>query len=163
MWLQIRLMLLVGLMLSILYFIIAAISYTFGIRGYSYYFILIGFAILIVIIQYLIGPKTVEWSMKIKYVSESQYPKLFQMVREQSDNAGLPNAPKIGVSQLKIPNAFAFGRSQRSARVCVTQGILDILGIQGHVLGAFILGFPAVKYLRTTPRSPLKIKGLEDL
>ena len=43
------------------------------------------------------------------------------------------------------------------------QGILDILGIKGHVLGAFILGFPAVKYLRTTPRSPLKIKGLEEL
>ncbi|MFX1364116.1 MAG: nitroreductase family protein [Promethearchaeota archaeon] len=42
-------------------------------------------------------------------------------------------------------------------------GILDILGIEGHVLGAFILGYPAVKYLRTTPRSPLNIKGLEDL
>ncbi|MFX1503733.1 MAG: nitroreductase family protein [Promethearchaeota archaeon] len=43
------------------------------------------------------------------------------------------------------------------------KGILDILGIKGHVLGAFIVGYPAVKYLRATPRSPLEIKGLEDL
>ncbi len=39
--------------------------------------------------------------------------------------------------------------------------ILNILGIKGHVLGAFTLGFPAVKYRRTVPRPPLKIKGLE--
>ncbi|MFX1339636.1 MAG: nitroreductase family protein [Promethearchaeota archaeon] len=39
--------------------------------------------------------------------------------------------------------------------------ILKILGIKGFVLGAFILGFPAVKYRRTVPRAPLKIKGLE--
>jgi heat shock protein HtpX len=120
-------MLLLGLMLSVLYCIIAGIGYILGLRGTSFYIILIGLALIIVIIQYLIGPKTVEWSMKIKYVSESQYPKLYQMVRELSDSAGLPKTPKIGISQLKIPNAFAFGRSQRSSRVCVTQGILDIL------------------------------------
>ncbi|MFX1311712.1 MAG: nitroreductase family protein [Promethearchaeota archaeon] len=40
--------------------------------------------------------------------------------------------------------------------------ILNILGIKGYVLGAFTLGYPAVKYLRTTPRPPLKIKGLEN-
>ena len=40
--------------------------------------------------------------------------------------------------------------------------ILNILGIRGQVLGAFTLGFPAVKYRRTTPRPPLKIKGLEN-
>ncbi|MFX1573349.1 MAG: nitroreductase family protein [Promethearchaeota archaeon] len=40
--------------------------------------------------------------------------------------------------------------------------IMNILGIKGYVLGAFTLGYPAVKYLRTTPRPPLKIKGLEN-
>jgi len=29
------------------------------------------------------------------------------------------------------------------------------------VLGAFILGYPAVKYRRAVPRPPLKIKGLD--
>jgi len=39
--------------------------------------------------------------------------------------------------------------------------ILKILGIKGMVLGAFTLGYPAIKYRRTVPRPPLKIKGLE--
>ena len=39
--------------------------------------------------------------------------------------------------------------------------ILNILGIKGMVLGAFTLGYPAVKYRRTVPRPPLKIKGLD--
>jgi nitroreductase/NAD-dependent dihydropyrimidine dehydrogenase PreA subunit len=39
--------------------------------------------------------------------------------------------------------------------------IMNTLGIKGYVLGAFTLGYPAVKYLRTTPRPPLKIKELE--
>jgi len=40
--------------------------------------------------------------------------------------------------------------------------ILNILGIKGQVLGAFTLGYPNVKYRRTTPRPPIKIKGLEN-
>jgi nitroreductase/NAD-dependent dihydropyrimidine dehydrogenase PreA subunit len=40
--------------------------------------------------------------------------------------------------------------------------ILNILGIKGMILGAFTLGYPAVKYHRTTPRPPLKIKGLKN-
>ena len=39
--------------------------------------------------------------------------------------------------------------------------ILKIIGVRGMVLGAFTLGYPAVKFLRTVPRPPLKIKGLE--
>ena len=41
--------------------------------------------------------------------------------------------------------------------------ILGILGIKGHVFGTFTLGFPAVKFRRTPPRSRLNIKGLEEL
>jgi len=45
--------------------------------------------------------------------------------------------------------------------VSANREILKILGIRGFVLGAFTLGFPAVKYQRTVPRAPLKIKGLD--
>lgn len=45
--------------------------------------------------------------------------------------------------------------------IAMNRDILKILGIKGYVLGAFTLGFPAVKYRRTVPRAPLKIKGLE--
>ena len=114
-------------MLAILYGIIAGIGYLLGVRGASYYIFLIGFALLIVVIQYVIGPKTVEWSMKIQYVSKKNYPKLFAMVEELSTHAELPKIPRIGISKLQIPNAFAFGRSKKDARVCVTEGILNLL------------------------------------
>jgi len=39
--------------------------------------------------------------------------------------------------------------------------ILEILGIKGLVLGAMTLGYPAIKYIRTTPRAPLDVEGLE--
>ena len=35
--------------------------------------------------------------------------------------------PKVGISRLAIPNAIAFGRTQRDGRVCVTRGILNLL------------------------------------
>jgi len=127
MWLQLRLYLLVGLLFAILYGIIAFIGFLLGVQGMTYYFFLIGFAVVLVLIQFMIGPKTVEWSMKVKYVSAEEYPELHQMIKNLSAKAGLSKTPKVGVSQLQIPNAFAFGRSRKDARVCVTQGILDLL------------------------------------
>ena len=127
MWLQLRLYLLIALLFSILYGIIIVIGYLIGLQGSNFYLFIMVFAILLIFIQYLIGPKTVEWSMRVKYVTPNQYPKLFQMVQRLSEKANLPNPPKIGVSQLQIPNAFAFGRTQKDSRVCVTEGILQIL------------------------------------
>jgi heat shock protein HtpX len=127
MWLQLRLYLLVGLMFAILYGILVGIGYYLQITGFFFYLFIIGIAAGFVLIQFLIGPKIVEWSMRIKYVSEQEYPRLHQMVAELSEKAGLPNKPKVGISQLPIPNAFAFGRTKRGARVCVTKGILDLL------------------------------------
>ena len=127
MWLQLRLYLLVGLMFAILYGIIVSIAYLLGYSGFTFYVLIIGFALALILIQYAIGPKIVEWSMRIKYIKENEYPKLHQMVAELADKAGLPKKPKIGISKLQIPNAFAFGRTQRGSRVCVTEGILNLL------------------------------------
>jgi heat shock protein HtpX len=127
MWLQLRLYLLVGLMFAILYGIIVGIGYLLGYSGSTFYVFIIGFALVLILLQYMIGPKIVEWSMRIRYVNEKEYPKLHQMVGELADKAELPTKPKIGISKLQIPNAFAFGRTQRGARVCVTEGILNLL------------------------------------
>ena len=76
--------------------------------------------------QYLISPALVGWTMKIKWVSEKEAPELHRMVAELAEKANLPK-PRVGISQLSIPNAFAFGRTRRDGRICVTQGILNIL------------------------------------
>ena len=140
MWLQLRLYLLAGLMFAILYGIFVGIGYYLQITGFYFYLFMIGIAAGIVLLQYLIGPKIVEWTMRVKYVSEQEYPKLHQMVTELAEKAELPNKPKIGISQLPIPNAFAFGRTKRASRVCVTKGLLDLLNedelkaVLGHEL-----------------------------
>lgn len=127
MWLQLRLYLLIGLMFAILYGIIVGIGYLLGYSGFTFYILIIGIAVLLIFIQFMIGPKTVEWSMRIRYVKENEYSKLHQMVGELADKAGLPKKPRVGISKLQIPNAFAFGRTKRDARVCVTEGILSLL------------------------------------
>lgn len=127
MWLQFRLYLLIGVMFAILYGIIVGIGYLLGFSGFTFYLLIVGIAILFILIQYLIGPKTVEWTMRVRYVDEKEYPKLHKMVAELSEKAGLPRKPKIGISKLQIPNAFAFGRTKRGSRVCVTEGILKLL------------------------------------
>jgi heat shock protein HtpX len=48
------------------------------------------------------------------------------MVEELAMNAGIPK-PKVGISEVNIPNAFAFGRTKGDGRVCVTRGILHLL------------------------------------
>ncbi len=123
MWLQTRMFLLVALLFGILYGVFTGIGAWMGV-GSAWTYIILGFAFLG--FQYLIGPSLVGWSMKIKWVSEKEAPELHQMVAQLAERANLPK-PRVGISQLAIPNAFAFGRTQRDGRICVTQGILKIL------------------------------------
>ena len=93
----------------------------------------------IVFIQFLAGPFIVEKTMGVKYVKEEQAPELHRIVSDLAMTAGLPK-PKIGISETSIPNAFAFGRTQKDGRVCVTRGILNTLdreelkAVLGHEL-----------------------------
>ncbi|MCD6541755.1 MAG: M48 family metalloprotease [Thermoplasmata archaeon] len=126
MWLRLRLLLLVGLLFAILYTLFSLIGFALGLREIYFYVFMLLLAGILVFIQYLIGPKVVEISMMVKYVSEKEYPELHRIVEELSREAGIPK-PRVGVSGLNIPNAFAFGRTKRDARVCVTKGLLNLL------------------------------------
>ena len=123
MWLQTRMFLLVAVMFGILYGVIVGIGTWMG-AGSAITYLVIGFGILF--LQYLIGPSIVGWTMRIKWVSEKEEPELHRMVTELAHGAGIPK-PKVGISKLNIPNAFAFGRTQGDGRVCVTQGIVRLL------------------------------------
>ncbi|MFB0519852.1 MAG: zinc metalloprotease HtpX, partial [Desulfatiglandales bacterium] len=83
-------------------------------------------AVLFMGLQYLIGPSMVSRMMKVKWVSEEEEPELHRQVAELAQRAGIPK-PKVGVSQRSVPNAFAFGRTIRDGRVCITQGIQRLL------------------------------------
>lgn len=131
-----RLYLSIALLFFLLYVIVTLIGYFLGFGGPTLYAIL---AIVIVLGQYLLGPKLVEMSMKVRYVSPQEAPKLHAMVDDLAMKAGIPK-PKVGISDINIPNAFAFGRTKKDGRVCVTRGILQILdegelkAVLGHEL-----------------------------
>lgn len=123
MGLQMKMWLLVVLMFGILYGVLTGIGSYMGVGNATSYIIL---AVLLMGFQYLIGPSLVSMMMKVKYVSEKEEPELHRMAAELAQQAGIPK-PKVGISQLSIPNAFAFGRTQGDGRVCITQGIRRLL------------------------------------
>ena len=137
MWaLKLRMWLLLIILFAIVYAVVSWISYAAGITNFYFYLIL---SLAMMFIQYMIGPKLVEWTMRVRYVKREEYPRLYQMVESLAMRAEIP-APKIGVAQIALPNAFAFGRGRKDGRVCVTEGILKLLNeeelkaVLGHEL-----------------------------
>ncbi|MHC1635134.1 MAG: zinc metalloprotease HtpX [Candidatus Methanospirareceae archaeon] len=123
-WLKIRMGLSVILLFAVIYAFLSLIAYLTGV-GTPLIFAILASAI--VGIQFFIGPKIVEMTMRVRYVSEYEEPELHRIVEELSMKAGIPK-PKVGISEMPIPNAFAFGTSKRRARVCVTRRLMEMLG-----------------------------------
>lgn len=121
--LKLRMWLLVAVLFSIVYGIVVAISYSMGVYNFWFYLLL---SLVFLGVQYLIGPKLIEWTMRVKYVSKSEFPKLYATVSDLANAARIP-MPRVGVADTSIPNAFAFGRWSADGRVCVTRGILNLL------------------------------------
>lgn len=134
--LHIRMWLLLSVLFALVYAVVVMVGKAMGVVDFYVYLLI---SLVMMVLQYLIGPKIVEWSMHVKYPSRSEYPRLFQMVENLAHKAGIP-VPKIGVAQIAIPNAFAFGRGLRDGRVCVTEGIINLLNdeelkaVLGHEL-----------------------------
>jgi len=122
-FLQLRMYGLLAVLFAIVYALVVVIGTSMGMASFNFYLI---FSFVLMFIQYMIGPKMVEWSMKCKYVTREEQPSLFAMVEDQAQAANIP-MPKVCVSPLQIPNAFAFGRGRFDGRVCVTQGIMGLL------------------------------------
>ena len=78
-------------------------------------------------------------AMGAKEVSPQEAPGLHAMIEKLCIQADLPK-PRIAVADTDLPNAFATGRSQKSATVCATTGIMRTLspseleGVMAHEL-----------------------------
>lgn len=118
-----RLIFAIALLFAIIYALLLLIAYVFG---YGQPIVFAVLAVIIIAIQYAVSPKIVEVSMKVKYKSREEAPKIYAMVEKLASKAGIP-MPKVGISEIDVPNAFAFGRSVKDGRVCITRGLLNRL------------------------------------
>ena len=85
------------------------------------FILVIGFGILFV--QYFFSDKIALYSMGGKIVSREQAPQLHGIVDRLVAMADMPK-PTVAIAQSDIPNAFATGRNQTHAVVCVTTGLM---------------------------------------
>ncbi|WP_222915292.1 zinc metalloprotease HtpX [Natrinema sp. SYSU A 869] len=91
------------------------------------------------LVQYYFSDTLTLRSMGAKTVSADEYPQLHASIERLSQQADLPK-PKVAVVDSKVPNAFATGRNQKNAAVCVTTGIMRTLdadeldGVLAHEL-----------------------------
>ena len=135
--LRLRMILTSIFMFTIVYFLILVVGRYLGIHSWRLY---AGISVLIVFLQYWFGPSLVKRSMNVRPLSEAEAPHIHQMVQELADAAGIPK-PEIGLSEINIPNAFAYGRSSRSGHIAITRPILGLLdrdelkAVLGHEMG----------------------------
>ena len=99
--------------------------------------------ILVVILnvaQWLISPYLVGAIYRVREMTESENPQLHQTVSDLSKKSGI-SKPKLMLSQIPLPNAFAYGSPLTGNRVAVTQGLLksldagEVEAVIGHELG----------------------------
>ncbi len=91
------------------------------------------------LLQFFTSDKIALLSMGAREVSPAQAPQLHAIIERLCIQANLPK-PHVAIAQTPMPNAFAVGRSPKSATVCATTGLLDLLspaeleGVLGHEL-----------------------------
>ena len=96
-------------------------------------------AVVLLLLQLFTSDKIALATMGVKEVSPAEEPELHGIIERLCVQADLPK-PRVCVMETSMPNAFAMGRSQKSASVCATRGILDLLspaeleGVLAHEL-----------------------------
>ena len=124
--------------------LIAALGGLFVLIGYAFFgsaggwtFLFIALAINFAL--YWFSDRIAIATTRSRPVSEQEYPRLYAIVRELTQAESMP-MPKIYVSDMLQPNAFATGRNPQHASVAVTKGILQLLderelrGVLSHEL-----------------------------
>jgi len=90
-------------------------------------------------VQLFTSDKIALLSMGAREVSPQDAPELHAIIERLCVQANLPK-PRVAIAETAMPNAFAVGRSPKSATVCATTGILNLLSpgeleaVLGHEL-----------------------------
>src|SRR4051795_8734070 len=122
-------------LLGLLYVILVVALIAVGVNGIGVAVIAGGLALL----NLFASDKLALAAMGAREVTPAEAPQLHAMIDRLCVQADLPK-PKVAVANTAMPNAFALGRSPKSATVCATTGIMDLLepaeleGVLAHEL-----------------------------
>jgi len=86
----------------------------------------IAFVVILIGMQYMVSPWLIEWFFSIHWDEDAVPAAQRAFVENLCRERGLP-MPRLGVIHSGTPNAFAFGRLRRDARVVMTDGLLRVL------------------------------------
>jgi heat shock protein HtpX len=132
-------MLLTLFLLGLLYAVFVGVLFVAG-AGAG---LIVVVAVVLLLVQLFGSDKLAMASLGLKEVSPEQEPELHGIIDRLCVQADLPK-PRVCVMETSMPNACAMGRSQKSATVCATRGILDMLspaeleGVMAHELSHVI-------------------------
>jgi heat shock protein HtpX len=122
-------------LLGALYVVLVVAMLSAGVNGVAVAAIAGGLALL----NLFASDKLALSAMGARVVSPQEAPQLHAMVERLCVQADLPK-PKVAVANTRMPNAFAIGRSPKSATVCATTGLMELLspaeleGVLAHEL-----------------------------
>ncbi len=128
-------MLLTLFLLGLVYAVLIAVLVAVGAGAITIVIV----AVALFLLQVFTSDKIALASLGVRQVSQSEAPELHAIVERLCVQANLPK-PRVGIMQTSMPNAFAMGRSPKSATVVATTGILNLLepaeleGVIGHEL-----------------------------
>ena len=97
-----------------------------------------GVWLILAAVSFSSGDQILLAASKAKRVTHDVHPQLFNIVEEMKIAAALPAMPKVYIINDPAPNAFATGRSPKSASVAVTAGLLaklnrdELQGVVAH-------------------------------
>lgn len=106
---------LLGLLYAVFVAVLVAVHVQLGL------ILVLGFGILFV--QYFFSDKIAMYSMGGRIVARDQAPQLYGVIDRLVALADMPH-PRVAIASSDVPNAFATGRDQKHAVVCVTTGLL---------------------------------------
>jgi heat shock protein HtpX len=128
-------MLVTMFLLGLVYAVLIGALFAAG-AGAAFIVVIAGF---LLVMQLFTSDKIALATLGAKEVTPEEQPELHGIIERLCVQADLPK-PRVCVMSTAMPNAFAMGRSQKSATVCATTGILEMLdtaeleGVMAHEL-----------------------------
>jgi heat shock protein HtpX len=91
-------------------------------------YVMIGAAVY-ALMMYFVGSRSALAINGAKEIQKKDNPRLWRIVENLAITEGMP-MPKVYIMDDPAPNAFATGRDPKTASVCATTGLLDIMDDQ---------------------------------